>query len=90
MRFLLQNSIMTARSPPDLLDAATVMALQVQNASAETIQKNRLQSDVHTQFSHISKVKDPNTHYKLVPKLIPVSRQYTRLSHNSADCFRYF
>jgi len=39
MRFLLQNSIMTARSPPGFLNVATVVALHGQNTSAEMIQQ---------------------------------------------------
>jgi len=38
MRFLLQNSIMTARIPPDLLNAATVTALLIQTSMSETSQ----------------------------------------------------
>ena len=38
MRFLLQNSIMIATIPPDLLDAATVTALLVQTSMSEILQ----------------------------------------------------
>jgi len=37
MRFLLQNSIMIAVIPPDLLSAATVTALLVQTSTSATV-----------------------------------------------------
>jgi len=39
MRFLLQNSIMTATIPPDLLKAATVTALLIQTSMPEILQQ---------------------------------------------------
>jgi len=53
MRFLLQNSIMTATSPPDLLNVATVMALHVQTVSAEITHQADFIQTFTLNFLHI-------------------------------------
>jgi len=44
MRFLLQNSIMIAVIPPDLLNAATVTELLVQTNMSEILQQPKYSS----------------------------------------------
>ena len=79
MRFLLQNSIMTARSPPCLLNAATVIALHIQNVTSETTQQPDVIHMFTLNLSLLRKVKVvPHSIQALKQKPIQVSRQLAR------------